>query len=119
MDDPLPDRPRKGRGAIANPSPRFDRESRAAVDDGWRQPADEAEDPPPLRTTVAIDSSRSIIARNNSPDIPIDQSLSRLRAWLRLLFRAADACLSGPLARARFRDAALCQDGGGGSAAPG
>ena len=79
MDDRLPDRPRKGRGAIANPSSRFDRESRAAVDDGWGQPADEAADPPPLRTTVAIDSSRSIIARNDSPDIPFEQSINPYR----------------------------------------
>ncbi len=35
---------------------------------------------------------------------PLDQSLSRLRARLRLLLRAADPRLSRPVARARFRD---------------
>ena len=40
---------------------------------------------------------------------PLDQSLSRLRAWLRLLLRAADARLYGPVAGARFRDEAVRQ----------
>jgi len=80
MDDPLPSRPRKGRGAIGNPTPRFDRESRVAIDDGWQQPQAEAEeDAPPLRTTVTIDSSRSIIARNDSPDVPFEQSVNPYR----------------------------------------
>ena len=34
---------------------------------------------PPLRTTVAIDATRTIIARNNSPDIPFDQSINPYR----------------------------------------
>jgi len=78
MDEPLPSRPRKGRGAVGNPAPRYDRESRVAVDDGWRQPEDEG-DPPPLRTIVAIDTSKSIIARNDSPDIPFEQSINPYR----------------------------------------
>jgi DNA repair photolyase len=80
MDEPLPSRPLKGRGAIGNPAPRFDRESRVAVDDGWQRPAVEAEEePPPLRTSVAIDTARSIIARNDSPDIPFEQSINPYR----------------------------------------
>jgi len=78
MDEPLPSRPRKGRGAVGNPAPRYDRESRVAVDDGWRQPEDEG-DPPPLQTIVAIDTSKSIIARNDSPDIPFEQSINPYR----------------------------------------
>jgi DNA repair photolyase len=77
MDDMLPPRSRKGRGAVGNPQPRFDRESRVAVDDGWSRP--EPDDPPPLRTTVAIDTARSIIARNDSPDIPFEQSINPYR----------------------------------------
>jgi DNA repair photolyase len=77
MDDLLPARPRKGRGAVGNPHPRFDSEVRAAVDDGWRQPEDD--DLPPLRTSVTIDATRSIIARNDSPDIPFDQSINPYR----------------------------------------
>jgi len=78
MDDSLPSRPRKGRGAVGNPAPRFDSESRIATDDGWPQLGEE-EDPPPLRTTVTVDATRSIIARNDSPDIPFDQSINPYR----------------------------------------
>lgn len=73
--DALPDRARKGRGAVSNRSGRFERESRVAVDDGWG-PDD---DPPPLRTTVGVDSSRSVIARNSSPDVPFDRSINPYR----------------------------------------
>jgi DNA repair photolyase len=80
MDDPLPARPRKGRGAVGNPTPRFDSESRAAIDDGWQPPSGLAEEePPPLATIVAIDNARSIIARNDSPDIPFEQSINPYR----------------------------------------
>jgi DNA repair photolyase len=77
MDEPLPSSPRKGRGAVGNPPPRFERENRFAIDDGWQRT--EADDPPPLRTTVAIDTARSIIARNDSPDIPFEQSINPYR----------------------------------------
>ena len=40
---------------------------------------------------------------------PVDQSLSRLRARLRLLLRAADPCLYGPVAGPRFRNQAVRQ----------
>jgi DNA repair photolyase len=76
-DDVLPSLPRKGRGAIGNPTPRFDREARIAVDDGWQHAAED--DPPPLRTTVTVDAAKSIIARNDSPDIPFDQSINPYR----------------------------------------
>ena len=39
----------------------------------------------------------------------LDQSLSGLRTWLRLLLRAADPCLSRPVAGARLRIEAVCQ----------
>ncbi len=75
MDDQLPDRPRKGRGAISQPTPRFDTESRARTDDGWHQ----EDELPPLATVVTVDATRSIIARNKSPDIPFDQSINPYR----------------------------------------
>ncbi len=76
MDEPLPGRPRKGRGAVGNPTPRFDREARIATDDGWGG----AEEPPPrLDTVYARDSARSIIASNDSPDIPFDHSINPYR----------------------------------------
>jgi DNA repair photolyase len=79
MDDSLPSRPRKGRGAVGNPKPRYDREERHAVDDGWQHAGNGEDDPPPLRTTVTIDGTRSIIARNDSPDIPFAQSINPYR----------------------------------------
>lgn len=72
-DDTLPDRAHKGRGAVGNPAPRYDRLTGQAVDDGW---AREEGDEPPLRTTVLPDTARSLICRNDSPDIPLDQSIN-------------------------------------------
>ena len=76
MDDALPTPVHKGRGATLNPSPRFDTESRIAIDDGW---GSEDLDLPPLRTTVTADASRSVIARNQSPDVPFDCSINPYR----------------------------------------
>ncbi len=71
--------PLKGRGATFNPVNRFRHDTREAVDDGWAPPSAESGDdepPPPLKTTVTIQRSRSIIARNASPDIPFTQSIN-------------------------------------------
>jgi DNA repair photolyase len=65
--------PAKGRGATFNPENRFRREGREAFDDGWTVD-DEAL--PPRKTSVAIQKSRTIIARNDSPDIPFTQSIN-------------------------------------------
>jgi hypothetical protein len=80
-DDGLPDRARKGRGAVSNRVGRFEPHGREAVDDGWGSAAapDPDDELPPLRTTVAIDATRTIIARNSSPDIPFDQSINPYR----------------------------------------
>ncbi len=50
---------------------------------------------------------------------PLDQSLSRLRARLRLLLRAPDPRLSRPVARARFRIQIVREAGGGRTAGEG
>jgi DNA repair photolyase len=63
----------RGRGALSNASGRYERETRVVVDDGWTR---EDEAPPPLKTEVLRDSSRSIITRNKSPDISFDQSIN-------------------------------------------
>jgi DNA repair photolyase len=71
--------PVKGRGATFNPANRFRREQREAVDDGW-QPARpltaEDDPPPPPRTVVRITPARTIISRNDSPDVPFTQSIN-------------------------------------------
>jgi len=75
----LPDRPRKGRGAVGNPSGRYERETRHRIDDGWGTANPLAGDPPPLRTTVTVDTGRTVLTRNTSPDIPFDRSINAYR----------------------------------------
>ncbi len=77
MDEAIAERPKKGRGAVGNPKPRFDAEERLTVDDGWGSA--DPEELPPLRTSVSPDSSRKVIARNDSPDIPFDRSINPYR----------------------------------------
>src|ERR1700733_11457537 len=74
-----PDRAR-GRGALSNTVGRFERQSRVLVDDGWDDGwRDDDLSPPPLRTEVIRDATRTIIARNSSPDISFDQSINPYR----------------------------------------
>ncbi|MBV9553019.1 MAG: PA0069 family radical SAM protein [Alphaproteobacteria bacterium] len=70
--------PRKGRGAASNASGRFESEARVAFDDGWGMPGAEPE-PMPLVTRLQVDATRTIIARNNSPDIGFDRSINPYR----------------------------------------
>ena len=80
MVDTLPDKARKGRGAIANPDGRFEQRSHVRIDDGWGTSTVECEEPPPIATTVTIDATRTIIARNQSPDISVrSQSINPYR----------------------------------------
>ena len=74
----LPDLPVKGRGAVSNRPGRYELGERPLEDDGWRGAAED-EDLPPLQTIVGTDPSRSIIAHNQSPDIPFDQSINPYR----------------------------------------
>jgi DNA repair photolyase len=68
--------PPKGRGATFNPENRFRREQREAVDDGWTAGAEDDEALPPPKTIVRVQQARTIIARNDSPDIPFSQSIN-------------------------------------------
>jgi DNA repair photolyase len=118
-----------GRGATCNPDSRYARERREAEDDGWLTD----DPPPPLRTQVGVDTSRSLISYNQSPDIPFDRSVNPYRgcehgciycyarpthAWLGLspgldfetrLFRKPDAAgqLERELAAPGYRPATL------------
>ncbi|MGD9537581.1 MAG: PA0069 family radical SAM protein [Alphaproteobacteria bacterium] len=67
---------RKGRGAASNRVGRYERHTTEAVDDGWGGLDEEL---PPLRTEVRPDTSRSIIAWNESPDIGFDRSINPYR----------------------------------------
>jgi DNA repair photolyase len=68
----------KGRGAVLNPAGRFERQHQVVVDDGWGTLEALLAAPPP-RTELLADASRTIIARNSSPDIPFDRSINPYR----------------------------------------
>ncbi len=74
---------RKGRGALSNRDGRFEAYRSEAFHDGWdRAPPGDGEpdlDDPALRTEVLSDASRSIIATNQSPDVPFDRSINPYR----------------------------------------
>jgi DNA repair photolyase len=66
----------KGRGTLSNAVGRFEPHQRAIVDDGWGS----ADEPAlPLETSLIEDTTRTIIARNQSPDIPFDRSINPYR----------------------------------------
>ena len=66
---------RRGRGAGLNFTGRFEPVTRETVDDGWQT----LEDLPPFRTEVQVEKPRTIISRNESPDIPFDRSINPYR----------------------------------------
>ena len=69
--------PPKGRGATINPEGRFESRVRESVGDGWDTAPDE--ELPKLETTVTEEIAKSIIARNESPDVGFSQSINPYR----------------------------------------
>ena len=69
-----PDR-RRGRASGVNPSGRFEIFTRHVFDDGWNS----LEDLPPFKTEVQIEKPKTIITRNDSPDISFDRSINPYR----------------------------------------
>jgi len=65
----------KGRGALSNPPGRFERQDIEEAHDGWY----EEEQPNSIATTVEPDHARAVISRNDSPDIPFEQSINPYR----------------------------------------
>jgi DNA repair photolyase len=66
---------RRGRGAVTNPSGRFEPHAKVAFDDGWQS----LEELPPFKTHVTEERARKIISRNESPDIGFDRSINPYR----------------------------------------
>lgn len=66
-----------GRGARTNATGRFEAQKREAFDDGWESRAES--EAAPLRTELTEERARSIITRNESPDLPFDTSINPYR----------------------------------------
>ncbi len=65
----------RGRGAKSNRTGRFESQVSEAFDDGWG----EEEEPAQIATTVQAMKSRTIIARNDSPDVGFESSINPYR----------------------------------------
>jgi DNA repair photolyase len=72
----MKDDPRYLRGARSFVQGRFETVAREAFDDGWTP---EEADGRELKTAVAIESARSIISHNESPDVGFSQSINPYR----------------------------------------
>lgn len=92
MVEERPDQARKGRGAISNRSGRYETERRVAVCDGWENGgwenggwesggdgAADGPEAPRLNTVLGVDTSRTIITSNQSPDVPFKRSINPYR----------------------------------------
>jgi DNA repair photolyase len=66
---------RRGRGARSNHAGRFEAESREDFDDGWEGLGDLDV----FKTEVQEETARTIITRNDSPDISFDRSINAYR----------------------------------------
>ncbi|TWI66453.1 DNA repair photolyase [Pseudoduganella lurida] len=66
----------KGRGAVTNLQGRYEVDVRESFDDGWEH---EEEAPKVWRTHVTEETARTILSRNQSPDIPFGVSLNPYR----------------------------------------
>jgi DNA repair photolyase len=76
--DPTPPGRIKGRGAASNPEGRFETTRRHAEDDGWESALLDEAAPRP-RTQVKEERARSIVSRNDSPDVPFELSINPYR----------------------------------------
>ncbi|HKB84233.1 MAG TPA: PA0069 family radical SAM protein [Burkholderiales bacterium] len=67
----------KGRGATLNPEGRFENAVREVFDDGWETPP--GDEPGRPQTIVTGERVKSIISKNDSPDIPFTLSINPYR----------------------------------------
>ncbi|WP_049631293.1 PA0069 family radical SAM protein [Cellvibrio sp. pealriver] len=69
----------KGRGAASNIAGRFETQLIETVDDGWQPHEDDTDIRPALKTHVTPELAKSILSRNQSPDIPFSVSINPYR----------------------------------------
>ena len=63
----------RARGACGTPQGRFESRSREPFDDGWTE---EDETPKATETIVSEERARTILSKNDSPDVPFTQSIN-------------------------------------------
>jgi DNA repair photolyase len=66
---------RRGRGAVTNKGGRYEARVRMAEDDGWGNMMER----PAFRTETMIEKAKTIITRNDSPDLSFDRSVNPYR----------------------------------------
>ncbi|MFC3114737.1 PA0069 family radical SAM protein [Cellvibrio fontiphilus] len=69
----------KGRGAVTNLAGRFETQLIETVDDGWASYRDDTCINPALTTSVTAELAKTILSRNQSPDLPFSVSLNPYR----------------------------------------
>lgn len=85
MSDVKPVQWFKGRGAGSNIQGRYERDVRTAEDDGWAGGGYDADGAPvepdgrPPRTQVTEERAKSILSRNDSPDVPFGVAINPYR----------------------------------------
>jgi DNA repair photolyase len=77
----VPDNPQtkryRGRGAVSSPPPRYHKSHTEAFDDGWQRPTDACdESEQTIATRLYAERARTIISKNDSPDICFDRSIN-------------------------------------------
>lgn len=77
-DQWIPPKPQaiKGRGAVSNITGRFEIQQSEKQDDGWYQEVDADKS---IDTHVTEEIAKSILSRNQSPDLPFSVSLNPYR----------------------------------------
>jgi DNA repair photolyase len=66
----------RGRGAQSNASGRYEADRREAFDDGWTPDDEEA---PKIETTLTAERAKTVITRNDSPDVGFNASINPYR----------------------------------------
>ena len=69
----------KGRGAISNLAGRYATQVTEVIDDGWGQNQDQDQPPARVATHVTHELAKTILSRNQSPDLPFSVSLNPYR----------------------------------------
>jgi DNA repair photolyase len=72
----MPPQLKKGRGALSNQTGRFEQLTKEDFDDGWDDPD---KYPAKISTQLFVDSAKTVITYNQSPDVPFDRSINPYR----------------------------------------